>query len=96
MVKKFRFAVLMVGGQINGMNEHYTQIAYIGLLNDDDTLKFGVSLYVKVIGEVSAEQQNLMSEVADIIARYYEKPLREYLQKLKKEQIKNDNQHLQS
>ena len=75
--------------------ERYTQIAYIGVLNDDDTLKMGIPLYVKVGGDMSAEQQKHIQEISQTMLRHYEKQIGEYFANLKKEQKENESKHLQ-
>ena len=72
------------------MQEHYQKVAYIGVLNDDDTLKVGIPLYVKVNGDMSAEQRKLLHEVSAEMVRRYEKQISAYFQKLKKEQTRNE------
>jgi len=71
--------------------EHYQRIAYIGVLNDDGSLKIGIPLYVKVNGDMSAEQRKHLYEISAEIVRRYEKQISAYFQKLKKEQAKNDD-----
>lgn len=65
---------------------HYQQIAYIGVLNEDDTLKIGIPLYVKVSGEMSAERRKMIQDIATEMIRKYDKQISEYFQKLKREQ----------
>ena len=69
--------------------EHFQQVAYIGVLNDDDTLKIGIPLYVKVNGDMSAEQEKLLHGIATEMIRRYDKEISAYFQKLRKEQMKN-------
>lgn len=71
--------------------EHFQQIAYIGVLNEDDTLKIGIPLYVKVSGEMSAERQKLLQDISIEMLRKYDKQISEYFQKLKREQLKNES-----
>lgn len=71
--------------------EHYQQIAYIGVLNEDDTLKIGIPLYVKVNGEMSAERRKMIQDIATEMLRKYDKQISEYFQKLKREQRKNES-----
>ncbi len=70
--------------------ETYRPIAYIGVLNEDDSLQIGIPIYVKVSGEMSAARQKLIQDIATDMIRHYEKPLSEYFQKLKKEQRENE------
>ena len=70
--------------------ERYQMIAYIGVLNDDDTLKTGIPLYVKVKGDMSEQQRKHLHGIATEIVRKYEKQIGAYFQKLKKEQTQND------
>lgn len=70
--------------------EHYTQVAYIGVLNDDDTLKIGIPLYVKVTADMSAEQEKHIHEIAALMIRRYEKQISDYFANQKKEQQKNE------
>ena len=72
------------------MNEHFTRVAYVGLLNDDDTLKMLVPLYVKVSGDVSPEQQKLTNEIVAELVRKYQKQISQHLTNLKKEQMENE------
>jgi len=65
---------------------HYQRIAYIGVMNEDSSLKIGIPLYVKVHGGVSAEQQKLINNLAAEMVRKYDKQISAYFQKLKKEQ----------
>ena len=69
--------------------EHFEQVAYIGVLNDDDTLKIGIPLYVKVNGDMSQEQEKLLHGISTEMIRRYDKEISEYFQKLRKEQMKN-------
>lgn len=69
----------------------YQQIAYIGVLNEDDTLKIGIPLYVKVSGDMSAERRKMIQDIATEMLRKYDKQISEYFQKLKKEQRKNES-----
>lgn len=71
--------------------EHFQQVAYIGVLNEDDTLKIGIPLYVKVSGDMSVERQKLLHEIATDMIRKYEKQISEYFQKLKREQRQNES-----
>jgi len=57
--------------------EHYQRVAYIGVLNDDDTLKIGIPLYVKISGETSAAQERHIQEIATEMIRRYEKQIGE-------------------
>ena len=68
------------------INERFVRVAYIGLLNDDDTLKEFIPLYVKVTGEMSEEQQKHICEISAEIIRQHEKQITEYFEKLKKGQ----------
>ena len=69
----------------------YQQVAYIGVLNEDDTLKIGIPLYVKVNGEMSVERQKMIQDIATEMLRKYDKQISEYFQKLKREQRKNES-----
>lgn len=71
--------------------EHFQQVAYIGVLNEDDTLKIGIPLYVKVIGDMSVERQKLLHEIATDMIHKYDKQISEYFQKLKREQRQNES-----
>jgi hypothetical protein len=71
--------------------EHYQKVAYIGVLNDDDTLKIGIPLYIKVNGDMSEQQQKFLYGIATDMVRRYEKQISEYFQKLRKEQVKNES-----
>ena len=73
-------------------NERFVRIACIGLLNPDDTLKQFIPLYVKVHGEMSPEQQKHICEISADLIRQHEKQLAEYFEKLKKEQLKNEQE----
>lgn len=68
----------------------YQQVAYIGVLNEDDSLKFGIPLYVKVSGDMSTERQKMIQDIATEMLRKYDKQISEYFQKLKREQRKNE------
>ena len=68
--------------------ERYEQIAYVAILNDDSTLKMGIPLYVKVLGDVSPQQQKLINDTATELVRKYDKQIGEYFKKLKREQAK--------
>lgn len=70
---------------------HFQQVAYIGVLNEDDTLKIGIPLYVKVSGEMSAERRKMIQDIATEMLRKYDKQISEYFQKLKREQRKNES-----
>lgn len=70
---------------------HYQQIAYIGVLNEDDTLKIGIPLYVKVSGEMSAERRKMIQDIVTEMIRKYDKQISEYFQKLKREQRQNES-----
>ena len=70
---------------------HFQQVAYIGVLNEDDTLKIGIPLYVKVNGELSKERQKMIQDIATEMIRKYDKQISEYFQKLKREQRKNES-----
>lgn len=70
---------------------HFQQIAYIGVLNEDDTLKIGIPLYVKVSGEMSAERRKMIQDIATEMIRKYDKQISEYFQKLKREQRQNES-----
>lgn len=70
---------------------HYQQIAYIGVLNEDDTLKIGIPLYVKVSGDMSVQQQKMIQDIATEMLRKYDKQISEYFQKLKREQRQNES-----
>jgi len=72
------------------VNEHFTRVAYVGLLNNDDTLKMLVPLYVKVSGDVSPEQQKLTNEIVAELVRKYQKQISQHLTNLKKEQMENE------
>ena len=72
------------------VNERFVRVAYIGLLNQDDTLKEFIPLYVKVHGEMSAEQQKHICEISADIIRQHEKQITDYFEKLKKEQTGNE------
>ena len=84
------FVLISEEGNYGVNNEHFSQVAYIGVLNDDDTLKIGIPLYVKVSGDMSAEQQKLMHEITTDMIRRYEKQISEYFQELKKEQKESE------
>lgn len=71
--------------------EHYQQIAYIGVLNEDDTLKIGIPLYVKVSCDMSVQRQKMIQDIATEMLRKYDKQISEYFQKLKREQQKNES-----
>ncbi len=68
--------------------ESYQQIAYIGVLNEDDTLKIGIPLYVKVSGDMSSERRKMIQDISTEFIRKYDKQISEYFQKLKAEQQK--------
>lgn len=70
---------------------HFQQVAYIGVLNEDDTLKIDIPLYVKVNGELSKERQKMIQDIATEMIRKYDKQISEYFQKLKREQRKNES-----
>lgn len=70
---------------------HYQQVAYIGVLNEDDSLKFGIPLYVKVSGDMSTERQKMIQDIATEMLRKYDKQISEYFQKLKREQRENES-----
>ena len=72
------------------MNEHYTRVAYVGLLNDDDTLKMCLPLYVKVNGEVSPEQQKLTNDIVAELVRKYQRQISEHFSNLKKGVTENE------
>lgn len=69
----------------------YQQIAYIGVLNEDDTLKIGIPLYVKVNGDMSVQRQKMIQDIATEMLRKYDKQISEYFQKLKREQRQNES-----
>lgn len=69
----------------------YQQVAYIGILNEDDTLKIGIPLYVKVSGDMSAQRRKMIQDIATEMIRKYDKQISEYFQKLKKEQRQNES-----
>ena len=69
----------------------YQQVAYIGVLNEDDTLKIGIPLYVKVSGDMSVRRQKMIQDIATEMLRKYDKQISEYFQKLKREQRKNES-----
>lgn len=69
----------------------YQQIAYIGVLNEDDTLKLGIPLYVKVNGDMSVQRQKMIQDIATEMLRKYDKQISEYFQKLKREQRQNES-----
>lgn len=71
--------------------ENYQQIAYIGVLNEDDTLKIGIPLYVKVNGDMSVQRQKMIQDIATEMLRKYDKQISEYFQKLKREQQQNES-----
>ena len=77
-----------------GIDEHFTRVAYVGLLNDDDTLRMCVPLYVKVKGDISPEQQKLTNEIVAELVRKYQRQISEHFTNLKKEQIKNEQEKL--
>lgn len=62
----------------------FQKVAYIGLLNDDDTLKIGIPLYVKVKGNMSEEQKKLLYGVSSEMVRHYQNQISEYFASLKK------------
>lgn len=68
----------------------YQQVAYIGVLNEDDSLKIGIPLYVKVSGDMSTERQKMIQDIATEMLRKYDKQISEYFQKLKREQRENE------
>lgn len=70
---------------------YYQQVAYIGILNEDDTLKIGIPLYVKVSGDMSAERHKLLQDISTEMIRKYDRQISEYFQNLKKEQRKNES-----
>ena len=84
---------LLIGGDGYGVNEHFTRVAYVGLLNDDDTLKLLVPLYVKVSGDVSPEQQKLTNEIVAELVRKYQKQISQHLTNLKREQMENERKN---
>lgn len=69
----------------------YQQIAYIGVLNEDDTLKIGIPLYVKVNGDMSVQRQKMIQDIATEMLRKYDKQISEFFQKLKREQRQNES-----
>jgi len=77
------------------MTERYALVAYVGVLNDDNA-KVGIPLYVKIKGEISAEQENLTKETAKHLVRQYQKQITDYFQKLKNGGIKNDQNQIPS
>ena len=70
-------------------------VAYVAVLNDDDTPKMGIPLYVKVTGDMSQEQENLTKETAVQLVRKYQKQIMEHFENLKKGGQNNENQKLQ-
>ena len=85
---------LLLGGVSNGVNEHYTRVAYVGLLNDDDTLKMCVPIYVKVNGDLSPEQQRLTNEIVAELVGKYQRQISEHFSNLKKGVIQNDEKNI--
>ncbi len=63
-------------------NETYTPIAYIGVLNEDDSLQTGIPLYVKVSGDMSPARQKLIQDIASDMIRHYGNRLSKYVQQL--------------
>ena len=54
------------------MNERYVRVFYVGALNDDDTLKIGIPLYVKLTSDMSPEQEQLTIDTAKQLVREYQ------------------------
>lgn len=71
--------------------ESFQQVAYIGILNEDDTLKIGIPLYVKVSGEMSEQRKKQLQDISTEMIRKYDRQISEYFQELKREQLKNES-----
>ena len=63
--------------------ERYEIVHYVALLNEDSTLKMGIPLYVKVTGDMSNEQENLVKETASHLVRQYQKQINDYFEKFR-------------
>jgi len=64
-------------------NERYEMIFYAGVLNEDSTLKMGIPLYVRITGDMSAEQENLIKQTASTLVSKYRKEISAHIEKLK-------------
>ena len=78
------------------MSERFVRVYYVGLFEDDGSLKIGIPLYVKLTSEMSPQQEQLTIDTAKTLVRKYQKQITEYFEKLKNKEGENEKENLVS